>query len=451
MAAAVKYEGKLRDAGPRRRGWRAKVYPAVEGGYDYARAKFKDPGSGKWVTRHLDPDDAADPEAYLRRLDHALDRRVVVEARTEKTTMAELKVMYLDWLRSQGRDESYIHKVDNLLHVWVTADDGDLPVEQWGPTHTSKWVGAARKKLSASRVEDLGTALSGLKKTAYRRNERGVRLLDPADDPTEGVSTTRSANIEGAHRDYVPPRLRPTSDHVESIESAAATDVQWGWEPTLLRVGTFCGPRLSEQMAFRDIDVDFVNRELLVQNTIRWPKPGRDIAMALKPTKTKTRRRTPYVNSLHEPLLVMCRKSLGLAEDATVEEVTAAQQAKRDAKFDALDEAAWKRGLPRPIEADEGLLFIRPDTGLPPTKEQWGDRFRQWRAESTWPAYIPWKNARHHTVSFWRRVLVNEHGAPADWDVIGLWLGNDPATLQAHYLIPNEDASADARATLDKY
>lgn len=417
--------------------------------YPYPRVAFKDPGTGRWEHRAIPAGE--DPEEYLRKLDRALDRSVVVEPSAAKTTMKQLKVRYLDWLRSQGKDDNYVDKVDNLLEVWVLADDGDLPVAKWGPTHTSKWVGAARDKLSASRVEDLGTALSGMKKTAYRRDEDGIRLLDPADDPTEGVSTTRSATTEGAHRDYVPPRFRPKTDHVESLIGIAVDDSKWGWEPTLLRIGTYCGPRLSEQMGLRDIDIDFVNRELRIRNTIRWPKPSRGIAMALKPTKTKTRRQSPYVASLHEPLLALCHRSLGLPDDATVEEVTAAQNEKLESKFLELDEKSWKRSRPRPIEPDEGLLFVRPDTGLPPTKEVWGDRFREWRSSSTWPAYIPWRNARHHTVGFWRSVLVNERGAPVDWDIIGLWLGNDGRTVQNHYAIPNEDASADARATLDLY
>jgi hypothetical protein len=441
--------GKLRDAEGSKRGWRAKAYLASER-YPYPRVRFKDVRTGRWETRAIPTGE--DPEDYLRKLDRALDRNVVVEARSAKTTLSDLVEVYLRWLRDEGRDEEYVIKVSNLLSKWVLATHGDLAVEKWGPTHSQKWVGAMRKaKLSPSRIEDFGTALSGLKKTAFRRDEHGVRLLDPADDPTEGVSTTRTSTIEGAHRDYVPPRLRPTTPQAGSIIAAGAKHGEWGWEETVLRIGTYCGPRLAEQLALRDVDVDFVKKELRFRNTIRWPRPGIGLDMQLKPIKTKTRRQMPYPASLHKPLLALCRESLGLPANASVKKVTAAQKEKLDAKFEALDELTYKLKQPRPIEVDEGLLFCRPDTGLPPTKEAWGDRWRAWRDASTWPAYIPWRNARHHAVAFWRRVLVSDRGAPVDWEVIGLWVGNDPPTLQGHYQIPHEEASAEARATLDQY
>ena len=83
---------------------------------------------------------------------------------------------------------------------------------------------------------------------------------------------------------------------------------------------------MSEQLAIRDIDVQ------------------------LKPIKTKTRRETPYA-SLHEPLLEL---SLGLAADATVEEVTAAQQAKLESNSPCLHDRAEHR----PDRVATGIVVV---------------------------------------------------------------------------------------------
>lgn len=444
--------GKLRDSDSGR-GWRAKLYGSTNT-YAYHRLKFKDPKTKAWVDRPVPVGE--DPEAHFDAVERALDARVSSPSASSgnRPTMAMLVARYLDWLRAGGLTRTYVGKVENLLNVWVLRTHRDLEVQCWGPEHSRRWIAAARKAgLSPSRVEDLGVALSGARKTAWRKSEDdATRWLDPSDNPLEDVSYSRRGTEEGAHRDYVPPSARPTTAHVSSLVAAAAKDdAPWSWMPTQLKVGAFCGPRLGEQMAQRAVDPDFINRNLRIRNSISWPHPKSEIDWEITPTKTKRRREVPYAASMHEELLALCRHELGLPDDATVEEVTAAQDELYETHLRELDEKFAKSGAPRPVSPHEHLLFIDPGTGRPPTKERYGDVWRDLRADSEWPNSIPWLNARHHAATWWPAVMVDpQTGRCAPDALFAGWLGHSLATYRNHYVRAGDDDRAVARKFLDE-
>lgn len=279
----------------------------------------------------------------------------------------------------------------------------------------------------------------------------GVRWLDPAENPMEGISYSKRGTVEGAHRSWVPPSQRPSATMVDSLAEVIAAAPVWPWQPVQFELGVRCGPRLAEQLGLRDIDIDLGLKVLRIHHSVRWPRPSKGIEWGLKPTKTKTRRETPYPTSLHEQLLALCAARLGLPVDATVAEVTAAQDAKRRRKFARLDAATLEKHVPRRIEPDEGLLFAVGDTGRPPTKEILGDRWRAQRAQSTWSPDIPWRNARHHTVMWWRANLADPvTGELFAWERIAPWLGHDVQTLLAHYVRTGEGDAAAVRPLLDR-
>ncbi len=428
--------------------WRAKLYGPTER-YARYRISFKDSATGKWVTRQVPTGE--DHDVHFDKIERALDSRVAQPTGDRRPTMRALVGRYLTWLESKGRDETYVKKVANVLDVWVVRSHGDLTVEGWSPEHSLAWIGAARRAgLSPSRVEDLGVALSGMRKTAFRKGPDGTRWLDPSDDPMEGVEYSRSSTMEGAHRDWVPPTARPLTGHVESLIEAARASAPWSWMVTQLGVGAFCGLRLSEQLAVRAVDIDFANQVIRVWHSVRWPRPNAGVEWGLKPTKTKVRREVPYPSSLHGPLLDLCRESLGLSPDATECEVAVAQGGHYDEHLRELDARVVRTGRARPISPHEGLLFVDSALGLPPTKEKYGEQWRQLRSRSTWPAAIPWRNARHHTATWWRAVSASRTGVPESWENIAHWLGHSVKTCLDHYVRAGEDAGFHARAYLDE-
>jgi len=404
--------GKLRD-NEQNRGWRAKLYgPTAK--MRCHRVAYKNPVTKEWI--YTTVADGASADDAFDEIEMKLNHEVALPAaRSKAPTMSDLAVRYLEWLRLTSRDETYIRKVENLLDVWVLRRHGDLEVRRWSSHSSLTWIAAAREaSRSSSRIEDLGSALSGLRSTAWRKDADGQRWLDRGDDPLENVNYTSRGTEQGVHRSFVPISLRPTGAHVESVLAAAEQAPKWPWLTAQMRIGLFCGPRLAEQLALRSVDIDFVGRKLYIRHSIRWGRPKAGISCALKPTKTKMRRESPYPGSMHDMLLKLCEASMGLACDATLDEVVAAQTALYDRHLRKLDDAVQKTGKPRAISPHEHLLFTDPATGLPPTKETFNDEWRKLRARSSWPASIPWNNARHHTVMWWRTVMVSGTGVPIE-------------------------------------
>ena len=442
--------GKLRN-GTTGRPWQAKLYGPTPS-YSTYRVRHKDAASGEWIDSRLP--EGRDPDEFFDEIESDLDQKVAQHsvASGDRPTMRDLMERYLAYLASKGRDPVYIRNVRNLLEVWVLSTHADLYVQDWSSEHSVDWIEAIRSaSKSSARVENLGTALSGMRKTAHRKGKGkgGTRWLNPSDNPMEDVEYSRRSTELGAHRDYVAPTARPTTDHLRSLIAEAEIDGKWAWLPTQMGVGGCCGPRLAEQMGLRDVDIDFVDHSLRIWNTVRWPRPSEDVPFGLDLTKTKMRRPVPYPEFLHEPLLASCRASLGLDPAATVAEVTEAQQTLYKDHLEELDLEVVNTRRARPISPFDHLLFIDDATGLPPTKEAYGEEFRRLRARSTWPSTIPWRNARHHAAMWWRATMIT-NGAPVDYTVVAAWLGNSLATCQSHYCRVGEDSAVEARRFLDE-
>jgi len=156
--------GKLRD-NEQNRGWRAKLYgPTAK--MRYHRVAYKNPVTKEWI--YTTVADGASADDAFDEIEMKLNHEVALPAaRSKAPTMSDLAVRYLEWLRLTSRDETYIRKVENLLDVWVLRRHGDLEVRRWSSHSSLTWIAAAREaSRSSSRIEDLGSALSGLRSTA---------------------------------------------------------------------------------------------------------------------------------------------------------------------------------------------------------------------------------------------------------------------------------------------
>jgi hypothetical protein len=168
-----------------------------------------------------------------------------------------------------NRSTDYISNRRSLLTKWIYPTAGDVLVRDWSTAHSETILSNARSAgLGACRVEDLGSTLSGMRRTAHRKRDGG-RWLSKDEDPLEEVSYGRSAQIQGAHRTYVRPAKRPSIDRVLSaISSAKELDV-WDWMPDIISYAAFSAPRLSEQLGLRAIDVDLRVRNLEINGVWR--------------------------------------------------------------------------------------------------------------------------------------------------------------------------------------
>jgi hypothetical protein len=92
--------------------------------------------------------------------------------------MNALGDLYLDWLAAKGCDPDYIANRKSLLNVWVRPVIGHLLVTSWDSHGSLKVIDNARPYLSAARLQDLGSTLSGLRATAHRKRAGG-RWLSP--------------------------------------------------------------------------------------------------------------------------------------------------------------------------------------------------------------------------------------------------------------------------------
>ena len=455
--------------------------------HTYYRAQIKNETTGTWAivqmpAKHRDPDPTLQKvkaERWFEGIEKALDERREIPLRRSRPThtMADLLERYLDWLQTNKKDRDYIENRRNIVTKWVLRVpaeqgtgrqfDGDMPVEKWGPKDTARWIKAAQDVVGAARVEDLGVALAGMRDAAQRLVD-GVRWMDRGENPLEDVKYAKRSTEKGASIMWIPLEERPTTAQVESLEEQVDAAPAWPWQPVQVRIGTRHGLRLAEQMGLRDVDVDFTRKALRVIQTVAWPRPSKGIWWAVKPVKTVEQRLVPMLGTVFDPLLILVRASLGLAPDATVAEVTAAQEARRRALTNARDEATYAKRR-RLVEPDEGFLFLagtahqilrqtadgwEPDPSspvipVPPTKEVYGDRWRVQRKASTWPDHLPWRNARHHAATWWPSVLTNpKTGLPYEKELYAGWLGHSVSTHEAHYVKTGDDDLKSAVAQL---
>ncbi len=397
--------GKDRPGG--QRPWHVTAYAPTDD-HPFGRVRYKDPDTGTWVFRHPEPEQTLD--ALFERIERAFDGQVAV-GRGGGRTMNILASRYMGWLQSEGRADSYLLKVENILRRWVLTHElspgvifAALPVSQWSPEHTSAIIARAREaQLSDQRVEDVGVALSGLRRTAQRKY-KGQRWLALDDNPMEGVRYGRAGKVAGQHRNFVPQSARPTDAQVSAaIEAAAQRGDAIGcpWLPLMVQIACRCGLRLGELLALRGRDIDVKARRISVNGA--WCQPRASKPPYRKTTKTGESRLVPYPGSLADAL------------------------AQRIEELDDLD--SW--------------LLPRPATGQPWSREAWNDEWHRVRRLShAWPKTIPFRNARHYTATWW-------HGLGFAWVDVASWLGHDVQTCLDHYVRPADDALVVARVVLD--
>jgi hypothetical protein len=469
MATKKPRHGKERPSGPGRKSWRvAAYYPSASKPFGLVR--YKDPEKAhlppekQWTSRV--PEDGVTVDELFDRVERNLDRNVAVGHTTaagQQRTMRALRARYIEWLESQGRAEATLRKYEDLLDTWVMPTYGDKLVADWSAEWSAAIIRAAREKgLSAQRVEDLGVALSGLRKTAWRKSN-GVRWLSREDDPLEDVSYSRRGTEHGAHRDYVPPSQRPTQRMVAAAVVAARVVGKRVESLTLsLQVAVAClvGLRLGEQLGLRAVDVDLRARKLDVNGAWVWPR--RRKGQTEKPTpfrapvKTRMRRTAPYPGSLHAELVVAAAAALGLPDGAPEADVVAAIDAERSRRARLHPKGDWRNVKVHDDDRDECWLFADPSTSLPWTKERFNALWHEMVAETAeweaqddcayreWPRSIVYRNARHHCATWWHDVL------GFSWRLVATYLGNEVATLHAHYLRTGEDEEEASRTALDR-
>lgn len=429
------------------RAWRVRAYAPTPGALK-GRVTFRDPETGRPTRRT--PEDGVSLDELFDTIERHFDQRValathVADGNGNKTrrTMEALGALYLQKLADLGRDREYIRNRKTLLTKFVYPVIGDVLVADWSTEHSEKVLTYGRKHVGEARVEDIGSTLSGLRGVAQAKRPGG-RWLSRDDDPLEGVSYARRSREQGAHRSYVPPRVRPATERVNGAIAKSTQLSVWDWMPDIISVAAFCAPRLSEQLGLRPWDVDFELR-LIDINGVWVTEHEADERGARRRryrrlyTKNGQRRFAPYAGSQHEMLLARCRIALCLPDDASevvVMETITAERARRAALTSTGD---W-RDFQCPTR-EETWLF--PDhSGVPPTRELFNDYWHKVRDAVNWPKYIPYKNLRHHAAMWWRSLGF-------DWDTIATWDGHDKKTLERYYVLPVEDATEQARGVLD--
>jgi hypothetical protein len=199
----------------------------------------------------------------------------------------------------ENQADTTINKNRNILSKWIRPVIGDVLVTDWAPEHT-RTVRKAVGHLSKSRVEDVGTVLSGLRRVAHEETAGG-RWLAETDNPMAGVSFTKKGKKTGEHERYVPPSSRPTDKQVATAIEAARIRGEIIGVPTLPLTTTIAfkvGLRQGENFALRSVDVDEVGGLLDVNGAWCQPRGHEGKQPYRKPTKTETTRKAPFPPSL---------------------------------------------------------------------------------------------------------------------------------------------------------
>ncbi|MHB8451231.1 MAG: hypothetical protein ACYDAQ_12390 [Mycobacteriales bacterium] len=439
------------------RSWRAVLY-APAGRYRLYRVAFKEEGQGgwRWTARTAPAEDEA--RRIFDQVERALDQRGALPARerlARERTGKALAERYLEDSRARSKAARTVEQRECRLRVHIRPVLDELPVARWRVEHSRQVITGAQVRgvRSVARLADIRQDLAAMRKLAWRDG-----WLPREVDPLDGLALPRRQQLQGAGRGYVPPELRPERHQVDAM--AAAADELTSSGPDLLhrlplfgtqiRVGGYCGLRLGEQHALRAVDVFFDRGVLTVTGS--WTQPrARDAAAFRGPVKNGVVHDVPMPASLCAPLLARCAVLLGLPATASEASVVRAQTAERvqRGKSAGSPDRWWE------VEVDpvvEQWIFIDTETGLPPRSELLNDRWhrvRRWVArndpDNAWPAFIPYKNLRHHAAAFWHEELHRE------WADVAAWLGDQLATVIAHYVRSGADALTDVAAQLQGY
>jgi integrase len=434
--------GVLR-SGPRGSHWRVRAYSPTPGA-PHGRVVYRRPGAANFTSAV--PRNGQSLDDVFEQIEGYFNAQVALPSSRstadEPRTITALGALYLARLAAQNRDPAYIANRRGLLTKHVYPVIGDLLVEDWSPDHSLEVRRRAATMVGPARLEDLGSTLSGLRAVA-RLKRPGGRWLAPTEDPLEGLSFSRGANVQGAHRNYIEVHFRPSTNQVRRAIGAAHEVGRWEWMPHVISLAAFCGLRLGEQLALRAIDVDLARRHIDVNGVWKAsPAPRRGaprVRFRHPHVKNRLRRIAPYAGSQHEHLVELCRRALALPPTSSVAEVVAVigEEQRRRAAADRSGDWRLVNGGP----SQEPWLF--PDESeIPPTCERFNTAWHEVRDAADWDPRIPYKNLRHHAALWWRDL-----GFP--WETIALWDGHDQLTLQRYYVLPAEDATAQARSRLD--
>jgi hypothetical protein len=247
--------------------WRVRSYAPTDGTL-YGRVVYLSQTTGKSTSKV--PEDGQTLDTVFDQVERALTQRVAMGTGTDgngqpdacRRDICALSEMYLDYLRSKGRDDDYIANRKSILRKWILPSIGSVLVAEWCTEHSQGVITKARAgELGGDRVADLGSTLSGMRMTAWRRRPGG-RWLSPDENPMEDVEYGRGATRQGAGRNYLPPQKRPATSSVEEAIQTSAQVGRWVWLPFIISIAAFCALRLGEQLGLRAVDVDLRGRLL---------------------------------------------------------------------------------------------------------------------------------------------------------------------------------------------
>lgn len=439
------------------RPWRAALY-APSGGYRLYRVTFKEetPDGWAWTSRTAPNENEA--RRIFGQVEKALNARTAVPARARvqrERTGAALADLYLEDSRARGKAARTVEQRESRLRVHIRPVLDDVPVTQWRLTHSRQVIAEAQARgvRSVARLGDVRQDMAAMRGLAWREG-----WLPRDIDPLDGLSLPRQQQLHGAGRGYVPPELRPERRQVDAMAAAADQLVVSGPAElrrlplfgTQIRVGAYGGLRLSEQHGLRAVDVFFDRGVLSVNGS--WTQPRQQDSVPFRgPVKNGVLHDAPLPRSVLMQLLPRCAALLGLPTDTNEGEVIRVLTAERvrRGRLATSPDRWWEVH----IEPDEELwLFVDTETGRPPRTELLNDRWhrvRRWLArhdpDNAWPTYIPYRNLRHHAASFWHDELRRE------WADVAAWLGDQLATVIAHYVRSGADALVDVAKQLEQY
>jgi hypothetical protein len=292
MASAVYRQGRLRPGG--QRPWRVTAY-VPDARYPYGRVRFKQPCGG-WTQRVPKPGQTVDD--VFDEVENGLGDVNLTHKAPVRRDVNALADRYDEWM-VENLEDTTITKNRNILSKWIRPSIGQVLVTDWAPEHTRK-VRQAVGHLSKSRVEDVGTVLSGLRTIAHEKT-MGGRWLAETENPMAGVSFTKKQKTTGQHERYVEPSKRPTDKQVAAALEVSRIRGDIIGVPTLpLLTGIACkvGLRQGENFALHGVDVDELARLLDVNGSWCQPRGHNGKKPYRKPTKTNTTRKAPFPPSL---------------------------------------------------------------------------------------------------------------------------------------------------------
>lgn len=447
--------GTDRSLGGGQRPWATKLY-APSTGRGAHRVRFKEPdeaGIWDWSDRGAATEAAA--RTLFAQVETALDSRRAVPVKAREAagrTLETLGKLYLAESRKDGKAVRTIEGRESKMRAHINPVAGAVPVSRWDLQLTRDIINQATATVhSAAGLSDIRSVLSAMRTLAWRQG-----WLERSIDPLDGLRMPRAEGGDGTG--YVPPQQRPATHQVDAMAAAADHLTTQGPEQLRrlplfgleIRVAGYGGLRLGEQNGLRAVDFDFEHG--LVDVNGSWTQPrAKDSPPFRGPVKNRRRHDVPLPASILAALQPRVAVLLGLAEDASTQQVinaVNAERARRGRKA-GKPQLWWK--LPVDKEA-ESWIFIDSWTGLPARSELHNSRWhkvRRWvdenDAEHAWPQHIVYRNLRHHAVTFWSEVLERP------WVGVAANLGDTVAVTLAHYVMPGAEALSEMADQLKRY